>query len=205
MNVDKIRNLTDVELDHQQRELADQLFRLKFQLKMGQTESLKKIRELKKDIARIKTVHAREADWPPATARQPAPEPRWPARAAKTAKKAAQQEGCNGEEVSHGRNDSNDSTQTAAGRRKTLIGEVVSTKMEKTIVVEVRRQKAHPFYKRVVARSKKFYAHDEQSTAHAGRLRADRRDASAVQAEALAVEGNRAARGAGGAGGRAAA
>jgi len=56
MNVDKIRNLTDVELEHQQRELADQLFKMKFQLKMGQTESLKKIRELKKDIARVKTV-----------------------------------------------------------------------------------------------------------------------------------------------------
>jgi len=56
MNVDKIRNLTDVELAHQQRELADQLFKMKFQLKMGQTESLKKIRELKKDIARVQTV-----------------------------------------------------------------------------------------------------------------------------------------------------
>jgi small subunit ribosomal protein S17 len=52
--------------------------------------------------------------------------------------------------------------------RKTLIGEVVSTKMAKTIVVEVRRQKAHPFYKRVVARSKKFYAHDENGTARLG-------------------------------------
>jgi large subunit ribosomal protein L29 len=56
MNVDKIRNQTDVELNHQQRELADQLFKMKFQLKMGQTESLKKIRELKKDIARVQTV-----------------------------------------------------------------------------------------------------------------------------------------------------
>jgi large subunit ribosomal protein L29 len=56
MNVDKIRNLTDIELDHQQHELSDQLFKMKFQLKMGQTESLKKIRELKKDIARVKTV-----------------------------------------------------------------------------------------------------------------------------------------------------
>src|SRR5579863_6782481 len=56
MNVEKIRNLTEVELNHQQRELADQLFKMKFQLKMGQTESLKKIRELKKDIARVQTV-----------------------------------------------------------------------------------------------------------------------------------------------------
>ena len=56
MNVEKIRNLTEVELGHQQRELSDQLFKMKFQLKMGQTESLKKIRELKKDIARVQTV-----------------------------------------------------------------------------------------------------------------------------------------------------
>ncbi len=56
MNIEKIRNLTDAELLHQQRELSDQLFKMKFQLRMGQTESLKKIRELKKDIARIKTV-----------------------------------------------------------------------------------------------------------------------------------------------------
>jgi large subunit ribosomal protein L29 len=56
MNAEKIRNLTDVELAHQQRDLADQLFKLKFQLKMGQTESLKKIRDLKKDIARMKTI-----------------------------------------------------------------------------------------------------------------------------------------------------
>src|SRR5215813_1255137 len=56
MNAEKIRNLTDAELAHQQRDLADQLFKLKFQLKMGQTESLKKIRDLKKDIARMKTI-----------------------------------------------------------------------------------------------------------------------------------------------------
>ena len=56
MNVEKIRNLTDAELLHQQRELSDQLFKMKFQLRMGQTESLKKIREMKKDIARINTV-----------------------------------------------------------------------------------------------------------------------------------------------------
>src|SRR5215467_8924745 len=61
-----------------------------------------------------------------------------------------------------------ETSNATAGRRKTLIGKVVSTKMAKTILVEVRRQKAHPFYKRVVSRSKKFYAHDEQGTAHLG-------------------------------------
>jgi large subunit ribosomal protein L29 len=56
MDAEKLRNLTDAELQHQQRELNDQLFRLKFQLKMGQTESLTKIRGLRKDVARIHTV-----------------------------------------------------------------------------------------------------------------------------------------------------
>lgn len=53
---DKLRNLAPNELAHQERELSDQLFRLKFQMNMGQTESLKKIRGLKKDIARVKTI-----------------------------------------------------------------------------------------------------------------------------------------------------
>jgi len=56
MKAEKIRNFTDEELLHQEHELSDQLFRLKFQLNMGQSESLKKIRGLRKDIARIKTV-----------------------------------------------------------------------------------------------------------------------------------------------------
>ena len=56
MKSDKIRNLTEEELKHQEGELADQLFKLKFQLNMGQTESLKKMRGLRKDIARIKTL-----------------------------------------------------------------------------------------------------------------------------------------------------
>jgi len=56
MKPEKIRNLTDAELSHQERELSDELFKLKFQLNMGQTESLKKIRGLRKDIARVKTI-----------------------------------------------------------------------------------------------------------------------------------------------------
>src|SRR5579884_3384434 len=61
MNIEKIRNLGPDELLHQQREAADRLFRLKFQLKMGQTIGLKKMRELRKDLARIKTI-ARERE-----------------------------------------------------------------------------------------------------------------------------------------------
>lgn len=61
MDTEKLRNLTDAELQHQERELNDQLFRMKFQLKMGQTESLNKIRGLRKDVARIKTIMREKA------------------------------------------------------------------------------------------------------------------------------------------------
>jgi small subunit ribosomal protein S17 len=59
-------------------------------------------------------------------------------------------------------------TEKTAGRRKEQIGYVTSAKMDKTIVVEVTRQKAHPMYRRVVKRSKKFYAHDENNSCHIG-------------------------------------
>jgi small subunit ribosomal protein S17 len=52
--------------------------------------------------------------------------------------------------------------------RKLLIGTVVSNKMQKTIVVEVTRKKAHPLYGRVISIRKKFYAHDEKNEAHVG-------------------------------------
>ena len=61
-----------------------------------------------------------------------------------------------------------ETTQKVQGRRKEVVGEVVSSKMHKTIVVQVTRKKAHPFYGRVIARNKKFYAHDEKNEAHVG-------------------------------------
>ncbi len=48
------------------------------------------------------------------------------------------------------------------------IGTVVSSKMAKTIVIEVTRRVPHPVYKRIVKKRKKFYAHDEQGTAKVG-------------------------------------
>ena len=45
-------------------------------------------------------------------------------------------------------------------RRNEKVGLVVSTKMQKTIVVEIEMRKAHPKYKRVMKSNKKFYAHD---------------------------------------------
>lgn len=53
-------------------------------------------------------------------------------------------------------------------RRNEKVGLVVSTKMQKTIVVEIEMRKAHPKYKRVLKSNKKFYAHDEQNSARLG-------------------------------------
>jgi large subunit ribosomal protein L29 len=61
MELDKIRNLGAHELKHEEQQAAEQLFRLRFQMKLGQTEGVKKLRGLRKDIARIKTV-AREQE-----------------------------------------------------------------------------------------------------------------------------------------------
>ena len=58
--------------------------------------------------------------------------------------------------------------ETAASRRNEKVGLVVSTKMQKTIVVEIEMRKAHPKYKRVLKSNKKFYAHDEQNSARVG-------------------------------------
>lgn len=56
----------------------------------------------------------------------------------------------------------------AVVRKNEKVGLVVSTKMAKTIVVEVTRRVPHPLYKRIVTKRKKFYAHDEQGAAHMG-------------------------------------
>ncbi len=56
----------------------------------------------------------------------------------------------------------------AKGTKNEKVGQVVSTKMRKTIVVEVTRRVSHPLYKRIVHKRVKFYAHDEKQTAQVG-------------------------------------
>ena len=56
MELEKIRNLSDEELAHQVTTTAEQLFRLRFQVSLGQNDGVKKLRQLRKEIAQIKTV-----------------------------------------------------------------------------------------------------------------------------------------------------
>jgi small subunit ribosomal protein S17 len=55
-----------------------------------------------------------------------------------------------------------------AERRKVLSGEVVSDRMDKTITVKVERRMRHSVYERVIKRSKKYHAHDEQNQCQVG-------------------------------------
>ena len=56
MKADKLRGLDDTELQRQLTEMNDQMFRLQFQMRMGQLEGLKKARTMRKDRARIHTI-----------------------------------------------------------------------------------------------------------------------------------------------------
>jgi large subunit ribosomal protein L29 len=61
MKAEKIREIDEKELAVKLREMDDQMFRLKFQMSLGQMDGLKKYRELRRDRARILTVrHERE-------------------------------------------------------------------------------------------------------------------------------------------------
>ena len=54
--------------------------------------------------------------------------------------------------------------------KRTLVGRVVSDKMEKTVTVLVERKVKHPMYGKVMVRSKKYHAHNEGNSARAGDL-----------------------------------
>ena len=54
--VEKLRDLGEPELEARERELAEQIFRLRFQLTTGQAEAVTKLRSARKDLARVKTL-----------------------------------------------------------------------------------------------------------------------------------------------------
>jgi large subunit ribosomal protein L29 len=56
MELEKIRNMSDDELKHHEKASAEQLFRLRFQVSLGQNDGVKKLRQLRKEIAQLKTV-----------------------------------------------------------------------------------------------------------------------------------------------------
>ena len=61
-----------------------------------------------------------------------------------------------------------DTQNTTAKRQRTLVGKVVSNKMDKTVVVRVERRVKHPVYGKIVIRSGKYKAHDETNQFNEG-------------------------------------
>lgn len=57
---------------------------------------------------------------------------------------------------------------TDRDQRKVREGTVVSSKMDKTVVIEQKRRMSHPIYKRYITLTKKYYAHDERNECHVG-------------------------------------
>ena len=91
MNFEKIRNLSDPELQAEQNKAAEQLFRIRFQKTLGNTEGLKKLRALKLDVARIKTAQ-RQRELAAAKAANPVVANAAPAKSTRTARKKAKKD-----------------------------------------------------------------------------------------------------------------
>ena len=91
MELEKIRNLSDEELIKQQAAAGEQLFRIRFQKSLGNTEGLKKLRTLKLDVARIQTV-ARQRTLAAEKAANPVAANAAPAKSTRTARKKAKKD-----------------------------------------------------------------------------------------------------------------
>jgi large subunit ribosomal protein L29 len=91
MELEKIRNLSDEELVKQQALAGEQLFRIRFQKSLGNTEGLKKLRTLRLDVARIKTV-ARQRTLAAEKAANPVVANVAPAKSTRTARKKAKKD-----------------------------------------------------------------------------------------------------------------
>ena len=138
----ELRNLTQEELVTKLRESKEELFNLRFQGATGQLESHGRLRAVRKDIARIYTIMgANWASLPPSRCQtMPVTTRRAPHSA----------------------------TQTQARGYRKVREVVVSDKMNKTVVVAVEDRFKHPLYGKVVRRTSKLKAHDEQNTAGRG-------------------------------------
>jgi hypothetical protein len=142
-----LKDLDTQELKAKVHEIEEQMFRLRFQMSMGQTDGPEEGPPYEEGPGAGSTPSCAPANWPRAKGLNMA------------------------EERKQHKNEK--------------LGEVVSTKMAKTIVVTVTRRVPHPLYKRIVTKRKKFYA-TTKTVWRNGRYRADYRMPSAEQAEAVA-------------------
>ena len=123
-----LRVKSDDQLAVQLGELKREAFNLRFQSATGQMEKPARVREVRRDIARIKTLQG-ERSAPPQRRHKELPMP-----------------------------------------KRILTGTVVSDKNDKTIVVLVERKVKHPLYGKIIRRTKKYHAHDENNVVKEGQV-----------------------------------
>ena len=125
--------MTVDQIDDEVLKLKKEQFNLRFQRATGQLENTSRVREVRRDIARLKTVARQKRVADPKPARAPAAQSR--SRRVKRVEMP----------------------------KRTLQGVVVSDKQDKTVIVRVERRFTHPVMKKTVRRSNKFHAHDEKN------------------------------------------
>jgi small subunit ribosomal protein S17 len=141
---------------HAAAEAKEELFNLRFQAATGQLESHGRLRAVRKDIARIYTImRERELGIDVSTC---------PGTDATVPHDRDEHVGRVSETSSHDES----TTETHRGFRKTREGLVVSDKMDKTVVVAVEDRVKHPLYGKVIRRTNKLKAHDEQNSCGVG-------------------------------------
>ena len=134
----ELRELSVDELASRLREHKEELFNLRFQVATGQLDNNRRLQTVRRDIARIYTIQ-RERE-----------------------------RGCGMSETQEASQSSSGPGLAGRGYRKVREGLVVSDKMEKTIVVEVEDRVKHGLYGKVIRRTSKLKAHDEQGVAGIG-------------------------------------
>ena len=144
MKFKEISRMSTDELLTKKRDLRQESLHLRLQQQSGQLEQPSRLRLLRRDVARIETV-------------------------SRSARRRSRRE------ISYGRRNSNAATpqtRTTAedkrGTRKTRTGEVISSGMNKTIVVRTVTRVPHAKFGKIVKQMKKFYAHDEENKAKTG-------------------------------------
>ena len=138
MKASEIREKTQAELQKELSDLKSELVKLRFQLATNQLENPMKLKDVKKSIARVKTI-MRE-------------------RELKGIQVLSSYESMKG---------GNPDLEERA-LRKTRVGKVVSDKMDKTIVVAIETSVKHPLYKKIIKRTYKLKAHDENNECKIG-------------------------------------
>ena len=137
----ELRELSEEELVTKLREAKAELFNLRVQGATGQLDNNRRLQVIRRDIARIYTImRERELGL----------------SAAPT------------EVTRHDMSETNENAVAARTRRKVREGLVVSDKMDKTVVVEVEDRVKHPLYGKVLRRTSKLKAHDEQNACGIG-------------------------------------